>query len=421
MQLTFRGVWWPWFLAAASLWTAAVGVGDDWPQWRGPKRDGCSAETGLLKTWPAGGPPLAWKADGLGLGYVAVSVVVGRVFTAGDVGEENFVFAMGEANGRVLWSSRVGKAGAPGWGGFAGPRCTPTVDGERLYFLGQYGEVVCLETGTGKEVWRRHLVKDFGGKLPEWGYSESPLVDGDRLVMTPGGPQGTLLALDKRTGAPMWQTRALADEPQYASVIRAEIAGVPQYIQLTMASVVGVAPADGAVLWRAPRKGATAVIPTPVVQGALVYVTSGYGTGSQAFRVAKDEGGFKAVQAYSNKVMVNHHGGAILVGDHIYGYSDGKGWTCQKAATGEAVWQEKAKLDKGSLTYADGRFYLREERKSKSAVALIEASPEGYREVGRFQPPDQSGSDSWPHPVVANGRLYLRDQATLLCYEVKAR
>lgn len=402
-----------------AFWTSSVA--DDWPQWLGPQRDGRSAESDLADRWPEGGPKLVWRAKGLGAGYVAVSVSGGRVFTAGDHEARNCVMALSESDGKTLWSTPVGKAGAPGWGGYAGPRCTPTVDGERLYFIGQYGEVVCIETATGKEVWRKHLVTDFGGKVPEWGYSESPLVDGDRVVMTPGGAQGAVLALNKTTGAPLWQSRGFTDEAQYSSVVRAEIEGVAQYIQLTMASVAGVNAKDGAVLWRAPRKGATAVIPTPVVQGPLVYVASGYGIGCNLFRVTKEGDGFKATQVYANKIMVNHHGGVILVDGHNFGYSEGKGWTCQKFETGEAVWQEKEKLGKGSLTYADGRLYLREEKKGSSKVALIEAVPAGYRETGRFQPPDQSGKECWPHPAIANGRLYLRDQDTLLCYDVKAK
>ena len=394
---------------------------DDWPQWRGPHRDGRSAETGLLKAWPAGGPPLAWKAGELGAGYASVAVAQGGVYTAGDVGRENFVLRLKESDGTRVWATRLGKAGAPGWGGFGGPRGTPTLDGDRLYALGQYGELVCLETATGKEVWRRDLTKDLGGTLPEWGFSESPLVDGDRVLVTPGGAKGTIAALDKKTGQPLWQSAGLTDEAQYTSLVPATIGGVPQYVQLTMASVAGISPAKGDLLWRAPRKGATAVIPTPVIKGDLVYVSSGYGTGCNLFRVTKSGDAFAATQVYANKTLENHHGGVVLVGDHLYGFDERKGWTCQLLESGAAVWQEKGKLGKGSITYADGRLYCREEAEKGSKIALIEATPDGFRESGRFEQPDQSGKQTWPHPVIANGRLYLRDQENLFVYDVRAK
>ncbi|HNU98776.1 MAG: PQQ-like beta-propeller repeat protein [Verrucomicrobia bacterium] len=393
----------------------------DWPQWFGSDRTGRSAETGLLKTWPADGPRLSWKTAGLGSGFTTVSVAQGRIFTAGDMADGNYIIALKESDGTKLWTSRLGKAGAPGWGGFAGPRCTPTVDGDRLFAVGQYGELACFETATGKELWRKHLVTDFGGSLPEWGFSESPLLDGNKIAVTPGGAQGAIAALDKKTGAPLWQSKEFTDAAQYASLVPATIGGVRQYIQLTMESVAGVAANDGKLLWRAPRKGRVAVIPTPIVKDDLVYVTSGYEVGCNLFKIVRDSATFDATRVYANKTMANHHGGAILVGDYVYGHSDRGGWTCQNLASGETAWQEKAKLDKGSLTYADGRFYCREEKQGSSEVALLEATPVAYVEKGRFKQPDQSGKQAWPHPVIANGKLYLRDQDLLFCYDVKAQ
>jgi outer membrane protein assembly factor BamB len=391
----------------------------DWPQWRGPNRDGLSAETGLLKEWPKEGPPLLWKATGLGAGFSSVSVAGQRIFTMGEQADANHVLALNRADGKILWSARLGKAGAPGWGGFAGPRGTPTVDGSLVFALGQYGETICVNASDGKEVWRKHLTADFGGPQVEWGFSESPLVDGDQVLFTSGGAKGTLVALNKKTGDLIWQTKDWTDNAHYSSIILAEINGVRQYIQLTDKSVAGVAPKDGKVLWKTARKGATAVIPTPIYADGHVYVTSGYGIGCDLFKVAKGSD-FTATQVYANKVMVNHHGGVVKVGEHLYGHSDGKGWTCQDFKSGEAKWQEKDKLGKGSLVYADGRLYCREEAE-KGVVALVEATPSGFVEKGRFTPPDRSGKKSWPHPVIAGGRLYLRDQDVLLCYDVKAK
>jgi outer membrane protein assembly factor BamB len=390
----------------------------DWPEWRGPNRDSVSTEKGLLQTWPAGGPKLLWEAKGIGAGYATVSVVGNRIYTTGDKGESGFVFALNAADGKEIWSARIGKSGAPGWGGFAGPRATPTIDGDRLYTVDQWGELVCLSIADGKEKWRKSYTTDFGAERPEWGFSESPLVDGNQVVVTPGGPEGAIAALNKNTGDLIWRTKDFKDPAHYSSLIVAEVGGVRQYIQLTAESVVGVAAADGKLLWRAARKGSTAVIPTPVYSDGFVYVTSGYGAGCNLFKLSQAGGKFSVEQVYANKVMVNHHGGVVKIGDHLYGYSDGKGWTCQDFKAGKAVWQEKEKLGKGSVFYADGRLYLRFEEK-KGTVALIEASPAGYKELGRFDPPDRSDKNSWSHPVVFGGRLYLRDQDVLLCYDVK--
>jgi outer membrane protein assembly factor BamB len=417
-----KQLWTLWTVAAclASWSLTAVAAPGDWPQWRGKNRDGRSTESGLLKQWPEAGPPLVWKATGLGLGYATVSLVGDRVFTMGDKGDVNYVVALNRADGKQLWTTQVGKAGAPGWGGFAGPRCAPTVVGERLFAVGQYGEVVCLDAASGQELWSQNYARDFGGQLPEWGYTGMPLVDGDQVILTPGGPRGNLAAVSTQTGDLRWQSKDFTDGLHYSSPILAEIGGVRQYIQLTDASVAGIAAADGRLLWRAARKGSTAVIPTPIYHDHHVYVSSGYGAGCNLFKITVDGGQFSAQPVYANKVMTNHHGGVILVGQHLYGHSDGKGWTCQDFLTGEAVWQEKGKLGKGSLVFADGLFYLRQED-GPGTVAIIEATPEGYRERGRFNQPDRTDKNSWSHPVVAGGRLYIRDQDVLLCHDVRAK
>jgi len=391
----------------------------DWPQWRGPARDAVSKETGLLKSWPEGGPALAWKASGLGTGYSGLAIVGDRIYTMGDKDGAACLIALSATDGQVLWTTPFGKAGAPGWGGFAGPRCTPTVDGDRLYAVAQYGEIICAQTSDGKKVWTKHMVDDLGGGLPEWGFSESALVDGDKVVFTPGGSQGTLAALNKQTGEVIWRSKDWTDPAHYSSIIAEDIAGVRQYIQLTPASVAGVSPKDGKILWKAPRKGATAVIPTPIYAEGHVYVSSGYGIGCNLFQVGQEGGVFQVKQVYANKVMVNHHGGVIKVGDYLYGYSDGKGLTCQNFKTGEALWAEKEKMKKGAVAYADGMLYCREE--DSGTMLLVEASPSGYSEKGRFKQPDRAKEKSWPHPVICNGRLYLRDQNLLLCYDIKAR
>ena len=407
-------------LFSLSLAISALAVTADWPQFRGPDRNDRSPDTGLLQDWPEGGPPLTWKTTGLGAGYSDVSVVGERIYTAGDKGDSTFVSAWNRADGKALWSVRLGKSDAPGNPKFEGPRGTPTVNGDWVFALGQWGDLVCLNAATGKEIWRKDLVKDFGGAYPFWGYSESPLVDGDNVVVTPGGAKGAIVALNQKNGALVWQSKEFTDAAHYSSLIIEEIGGVRQYIQLTAESIAGVAAADGKLLWRAPRKGNVAVIASPVYKDGYVFVSSFYGTGCNLFKVTAEGGKFSAEPVYANKIMANHHGGVVNVGDYLYGYSDGKGWTCQDLKSGEARWQEKEKLAKGSLVYADGRLYLRQEG-SKGTVALTEASPDGYKEHGRFDQPDRTTKNSWPHPVVVGGKLYLRDQDELLCYDVKAK
>ena len=401
-----------------SLASVALAVPADWPQFRGPNRDGTSAETGLLKDVPPGGPPLVWKATGLGIGYASVSVVGNRIYTIGEDTNASSVFALDTASGKQVWAAKLGKSGAPGRPAFEGPRATPTVAGDLVFAVGQWGELVCLEAATGKELWRKDYEKDFGGKLPHWGFAESPLVDGDKVVVTPGGAEGAVVALNQKTGAVIWRSQEFTDSPHYSSLIVAEIGKVRQYIQLTAESVVGVAAADGKLLWQAPRKGKTAVIPTPIYSDGYVYVTSSYGVGCNLFKVTAAGGKFTAEEVYANKVLGNKQGGVVKLGAFVYGHADDTGWTCQDFKTGTAKWQSKTP-GKGSLIYADGRCYLRAE--DKGTMVLIEATPDGFKEHGSFDQPSRSDKKAWPYPVIAAGKLYLRDMDVLLCYDVKAK
>jgi outer membrane protein assembly factor BamB len=406
--------------AAITLFVASIFAASfDWPQWRGPDRTGISRETGLLKSWPAGGPTLAWKAAGLGGGYSTPSVANGRVFGSGYRGEDEFVWALNEKDGKEIWSVRTTAAERRvGYG--EGPRATPTTDGELLYTLSAGGNLVCLETASGKERWHKDFKSEFGGRMMSgWGFSESPLVDGDKVVCTPGGSKGTVVALDKKTGAVLWQSHEFTDRAAYASLMIAEIGGVRQYIQLTDQHVAGIAANDGKLLWRATRRGNTAVIPTPIYHDNHVFVTSGYGIGCNLFKISPEGSAFKAEEVYANKDMVNHHGGVVLVGEHLYGHSDSKGWVCMEFKTGKVVWSNRG-VGKGSVSFADGMLYTRSEGR-QGTVALVEATPNGYQEKGRFNQPDRSTQNSWPHPVIANGKLYLRDQNLLLCYDVKQK
>lgn len=394
---------------------APCALASDWPQWRGPNRDGRSGETGLLEKWPENGPPLAWKVRGLGAGFSSLSVANGRIISLGDLADGCHVIALKEADGSPAWKTKVGEAG--GHGGYPGPRSTPTVDGGQVFALDQHSHLVCLDAATGAKVWTVNLEKEFGGRMMSgWRWSESPLVDGETVVCTPGGKDGTLLALDRKTGKKRWQTTDWTDPAGYSSVIVATIDGVRQYVQLTGQSVAGVDPETGKVLWKADRPGKTAVIATPVVDGNVVFVTSSYGVGCNGFQVKRNGNDWSAEEIYASTKFANHHGGVISLGGHVYGSSGGN-FACMDIKSGELAYRNRS-AGKGATVYADGHFYLRAEH---GPVALIEASSDELKEVSRFEQPERSDRQAWPHPVVANGKLYLRDQDLLLCYDIAAK
>ena len=389
----------------------------NWPQFRGPDRTDVSKETGLLKTWPADGPKLVWMNKDVGLGYAGYAIVGDTLYTMGARGNEQLI-AVNIKDGSEKWKADLGPMYGNKWGD--GPRATPTVDGDHVYALGGQGNLICVEAKTGKLAWETSM-KTLGGSTPGWGYCESVLVDGDHVICTPGGKEGAIAALDKKTGKVVWQSKEFTDGAQYASIIAADHNGTRQYIQLTMKSIVGIDAKTGKQLWKAPFPGATAVIPTPIFSDGHVYVTAGYGVGCKMIKIGE---GNAVAEVYANKTMVNHHGGVILVGEHLYGYSDGKGWVCQNFKTGEMVWNEKSKMNKGAIAFADGMLYLLEE--GTGNVALIEASPQGYKEVSRFtlSPQTKQRSPSgriWTHPVITDGKLYLRDQELLFCFDVSAK
>ena len=404
----------------------------DWPQWQGPDRTAVSKEKGLLKEWPKDGPPLAWKASGIGEGMGGVAVSKGRVYTTGDSGDTAWLFALNEADGKEVWKAKVGKSGK--YGNVyrpSGPRSTPTVDGDRLFILGQHGDLVCFTT-EGKEVWRTEYVKDLAGIVPVWGFSESPLVDGDKLICTPGTEDGTLMALDKKTGKQVWKCK-VPEGPTgnrgflgtsgaaYSSVIVVEFEGVKHYVQLTATTMVGVS-TDGKLLWRYDRASNTHRIncSTPVYHDGVVFAASSYDAGGGAVKLSKDDKGeVAAKEVYFSNKLKNHHGGFVVVDGYLYGSFDPGILTCLEFKTGKVMWEER-RPGKGSIMYADGRLYCRNEGR-EGTVYLVEADPKEYVERGRFNPPERTKEQAWPHPVVANGKLYIRDQAVLLCYDVKAK
>jgi outer membrane protein assembly factor BamB len=430
------------FLGLLSFFVAALSVAEaaDWPQWRGPDRNGVSRETGLLRSWPKGGPPLLWTYNNTGVGFSTPAIVGDRLYTAGVRGEHTHVIALDVNGPKEIWSTKIAPVftfKSNTWGD--GPRGTPTVDGDYLYVLDGQGELVCLQTADGKLVWRKNLIKDLGGEMmTEWGYSESPLVDGDLLICTPGGPTGTMAALNKKTGEVVWRSSALTNKAPYTSAVVSNAGGAKQYVQTsyiddTRGGVVsGFSAKDGKVLWSQPIfKGQIYLIAsTPIVRDNLVYATTYNAiTGCHLFEIK----GSKTRELYSKsnqKSMKNNHGGVVLVGDHVYGMSDARsGWVCQEFKTGKSAWHEPDKLEckSGSIISADGYLYLFSD---EGTAVLLEANPKAWTEKGRFSLPQKAKSRetrgtskqalTWTHPVIANGRLYLRDQELLFCYDVRA-
>ncbi len=399
----------------------------EWPQFRGPNRDGVSTETGLLHSWGPSGPALAWKASGLGGGFSSVSIAGGKIFTMGDLGESQYIIALDLAGGKQLWKSKVG----PAWDDDKpGPRGTPTVDGDLVYAIGTDGDLVCVEAATGRERWRKSLPRDFGGRMMTmWKYSESPLVDGAKLLVTPGGHDAAIIALDKKSGQEIWRSRVPSLGPRgrdgagYSSIVISEGAGVRQYVQLMGRGLVGVRTSDGKFLWGYNRiANDVANVSTPIVKGDYVFASTGYQTGAALLKLIHNGDAVDAQEVYflGPRTLQNHHGGLVLVGDYLYG---GQGHNnglpiCVEFLTGKVMWggdTRNAGSGSAAVVYADGNLIFRYQN---GMVVLIEASPKGYKENGQFEIPGVS-KPSWPHPVVAGGMLYLREQDALFCYRLR--
>ncbi|HVV99746.1 MAG TPA: PQQ-binding-like beta-propeller repeat protein [Planctomycetaceae bacterium] len=402
--------------------SAALAWAGDWPQWRGPHRNGISQEKGLLQKWPEGGPKLLWQVEDVGFGYSTPAVADDTLYLMSNRGlEDEFVQARSAKNGNELWSKQIGKVGNPKQNpSYPGARSTPTVDGDALYVLGSDGDLARLERESGRVVWHKNIRQDFGGEPGVWAYSESPLVDGDALVCTPGGKDATLVAVQKATGDLIWKCAVPGgDQAAYSSVIIGEVAGVKQYIQFLQKGVVGVDARTGKFLWRYDQtaKGSPANIPTPIFHDGYVYSSSNRGGGALIKIVpGENQGDFKVEEVWSGAKYPKAIGGAVLVDGHLYGTGEG-GLMCVEFKTGMLKWQSRS-IGAASITYADGRLYLLGEN---GEVALADASPENYVEEGRFTPPNQperGNSKAWEYPVIANGRLYVRDLNRLWCYDV---
>jgi outer membrane protein assembly factor BamB len=411
------------FLAGVEK-NAAAGAGQ-WPAFRGPNHDGISPDSGLLSTWPKEGPKQLWVYGEAGMGYSGFSIVDGRLYTMGSRGEDLTVICVDVSSGKEVWSQAIGKDDSQGysagWGN--GPRSTPTYSEGHVYAIGPKGTVACLDATSGKEVWKKNLISDFKGTPGGWGFAESPLIDGAHLILAPGGQEAGMVALDKKSGDVVWSASDLKPgKAEYASILPTEINGIKQYVKLFEKELVGVAAEDGKVVWTSPWDGKTAVIPTPIIDGNEIYITSGYGVGCKLVKINSDN---TTEDVWVNKEMKNHHGGVIKVGDYLYGFSDGAGLICQEWKTGNMVWNEKGQFtSKGSVHIADGNLYALNE--DDGTLTLAEATPKGFSQKGQFKLDPQSPNRNpkgkvWTHPLVLDGKLYLRDQEFIVCYDVSGK
>ncbi len=426
-------------LVAAAFALSADAKTFDWPQWRGPNRDGVSAETGLLQEWPKGGPPKAWTVKGCGGGYSTVAVAGGFIYGTGKIDDKDHIWCRKEKDGEPVWSTPVGDYRKTGYE--EGTRSTPTVADGRVFAVTPGGTLVCVDAKTGKEQWRKEYVKDFGGGVPAWGYSESVLVDGETVICIPAGKKAAVAALQAKDGSEVWKTemKSVGAAAGYSSAVKTTVGKTDMYVvllgQAAGSGVVGVDAKSGKLLWNYNGvMNSTANIPTPVVKGDTIWVSTGYGSGAALLHIKESGGKFEAEEVKAYKPgenprqqppeLQNHHGGMVLVGDHVYfGNAHNSGHpACVEFKTGEVKWKETKGAAGGSgsgcVVYADGMLYFRYEN---GKMALVKADPKKFEVVGSFDIPEASKKPSWQHPVVANGKLYLRDQDNLHCFDVKKK
>jgi outer membrane protein assembly factor BamB len=390
----------------------------DWTLWLGPHRDGKSVETGLLTSWPAGGPKVIWKVKGLGEGYSSMAVAGNRIYTQGQEGAQQFVLALDVASGKQVWKTPAGKSYSNERGN--GPRGMPQVDGSRLYALGSDGTLVCLETETGKRVWGFHYGEKFGSTQPKWGFSEQPLIDGDRLIINPGGKGAGIVALNKSTGAVIWQSQD--DLAGYSSVLPLDFGGRHIYTVLTSSAAIGVDAREGALLWRYEKvSNRVANIATPVYSDGSVFYSSDYGTGCVLLKLSVEGDKVTATEAYFSRDMQSHYTTSIKVGDLLYGFSGNQPGvlTAMDFRTGKVAWKDRS-VEKGNCIFAENRLYCQGE---SGKIGLIDPSPQGYKEISRFElqqgPSLGPAGSMWTVPAIANGRLYIRDQDNLYAFDIK--
>ncbi|HEY4313745.1 MAG TPA: PQQ-binding-like beta-propeller repeat protein [Pirellulales bacterium] len=414
------------FISQIATLVHAASPGDSWPTFRGSTRSAAAPDTGLLTAWPEGGPKLLWKAAGAGRGYSSLAIAGGRIYTLGDAPStsedpDEFLVCFDQTDGKPLWKAKTGAPWTEGKPTWQSSRSTPTVDGDRVYVVTPHGVLVCCQT-DGHELWRKDLRKDFEGKKADgWGYSESVLIDGDKLVCTPGGPTNTMVALDKMTGATRWTTSRAEDRGAgHSSIVVANVGGTRVYVQDTGSGAMGVRAEDGKLLWTFDIDQTTAVIPTPIVRDDLVFFVAGYGRGGALLKQVPGAAGEVSIEVVYplKQELGNKHGGVVLVGNYLFGDSEDRGipW-CADLLTGEVKWKSRGSgHDSASMAAADGHLYI---HYADGTMTLVKASPEGFEEAGHFEVPGSGERPSWSHPVVLDGKLYVREGDVIVCYDLR--
>lgn len=404
----------------------AMSQAGDWPTFRGPERTNVAPDSGLLKTWPEEGPKLLWKAEGAGRGYSSLAIAGDRIYTLGDApstasDQDEYLVCFNKADGKQIWKTKTGAPWTDGKPTWQSSRSTPTVDGDRVYVLTPFGVLLCCDI-DGKEIWKKDLKKEFEGEKAEgWGYSESVLIDGDRLICTPGGPKNTMVALDKKTGETIWTTSRKEDRGAgHSSIVISNVGGTKVYVQSTGSGPMGVRADDGKLLWNYDIDKTTAVIPTPIVRENLVFFVAGYGRGGALLKqVPKDSGEIAIEEVYPlQKDLGNKHGGVTLVGDYLFGDSEDRGIIyCADLLTGEVKWKSRGSgRESASLVAADGHLYV---HYADGTMTLVDASPDKFNEAGHFTVPGSGDRPSWAHPVILDGRLYVREGDVINCFDVR--
>lgn len=388
-------------------------LASDWPQFRGPGRDGTSAETGLMKQWPDRGPAQLWSCGGLGEGYSSVAVANGVAYTCGMIEGQGYLYAI-DSQGKVKYKINYG----PEWdkaGNSPGTRTTPTIDGERLYLMSGQGRIACCNAADGKRLWYVDTLKKFGGQNIRWGIAESVLIDGDKAICTPGGKDATVVALNRMTGETVWTSKGLRQLSAYCSPVLVERGGKRLILTLVEKALVGIDVNTGQVYWTAPHPVSYDIqAVSPLQKDGMVFVSNGYRHGSVGFALSPD--GTSAQQKWAEKSLDIHHGGAVLVDGRVHGASTTGRWVCLDLATGKVAFSEKL-VGQGSVISADGMLYSYGEN---GKVGLIKVKPDGYELVSSFKVKEGSG-EHWAHPAISDGRLYLRHGDTLMCYDIKAK
>ncbi len=417
----------------AALWLSLCAVSipapaADWPTFRGADRTAVAPDTDLLESWPDDGPPLVWQTAGAGRGYASLAIAGDRIYTLGDGlstadDKDEYLTCFERSTGKQLWKTKTGSPWTDGQESWQSSRSTPTVDGDTVYVITPFGQLVACATSDGRERYRVDLKAQFGGtKGDSWGYSESVTVDGDRLVCTPGGEQATMVALDKQTGRLLWSCPMKGDRGAgHASIVTAEVGGRKVYIQTTAAGAFAVDAATGRFHWAYPIDKTTAVIPTPIVKDDLVFIAAGYKRGGALVRQSVGPGGaVKMEEVYGLKPeLANKHGGIVLVGDHLYGCADDQPiLVCAELETGKVAWKQRGSgRNSATVAAADGHIYV---RYADGTMALVKADPTAYTEVSSFKVPGSGDRPSWAHVVILDGRLYLREGDAILCYDLRA-